>query len=184
LVLHRFNQWGKLFDLLLSVNEFLYQHYFSRQKLSANAMMKVKPHGSCDCDRRTLQLRCSVRRRPDLDEEPTFPAAKSYPIRGRTIRGRTRRSRFIGNATRTRWTQQQADTGFEDERDDQGSNRPIATLGYESASNRGTPRRRKSERNKRKPDWFVPWTNSTSSPLGERGDVISPLDGRTPKSPS
>ena len=30
LVLHRLNQWGKFFDLLLSVNEFLYQHYFSR----------------------------------------------------------------------------------------------------------------------------------------------------------
>ena len=45
---------------------------------------------------------------------------------------------------------------FEDESDDQGLNRPIATLGYELASGRGTTRRRKSERNKRKPDRFVP----------------------------
>ena len=60
-----------------------------------------------NCNWRMPQLRCSARQQPDLDEDPTFPAAKSYPICGRTIRRWTRWSRFMGNAMKTQSMQWQ-----------------------------------------------------------------------------
>ena len=89
------------------------------------------------------------------------PVSKKWTQSGRVIAIGERRSYDIHLGDGWIWTRNRKFLRpkvirFEDESDDQGLNRPIATLGYELASGRGTTRRRKSERNKRKPDRFVP----------------------------